>query len=521
MKKRWISVILACALGASLALGGCGNTEKSKNDKTKEKQEAADNNLVIPILADIDSFYTVGTGDITGDVLGACYDQLFTVKDQDVTDYYVAKSCEMSEDGKEYTVSLNEGIKWHDGEELTADDLIFTLTSADPYGYFTYFAGGPIEAEKIDEYTVKVKLQKPSNGFVQRLGTVRVMPAHCYEGLTAEEIAAGTANTEGIGMGPYKLVEWKKGESITFEKNKEYYRGEPPFEKIIYKVMPDSSAQQIAFDKGEIDVLRILNQTNLEKYESDESCNILELSENRVSFLVFNASSKNITTLDEKKAIISAIVQQAIVDQAYGSEKLAKPAKGMYIDSTKYMDTSLANYEQDTELAQKLAKDTGLTEKTINLYYSTDRASMEDVAMVVQQQLKAVGIECEIIGTDIYGWMIPWQEGTDTIDMVLNGWDNMQGEPGFEWAIYADGASNYYMPFSNETTDILQKATVSVSEDDKIENYQAFQKSCMEDYWADPLVDTGYILAIKSGMEVFEKEQPDTWFFEDYIKAVK
>ena len=236
MKKKVLSLFLVLILTAGLLLAGCSGKETEEGGAENTKATESDT-VIIPVLSEISSFYTIGTGDLTGDILCANFDTLWTVKDAETVDYYVAKDCAVSEDGMEYTVMLNEGIKWHDGEELTADDLVFTITEADFMGYLPYFAGGPVTAEKVDDYTVKITLENPSNGFFQRLGTIRVMPEHCYKGVAAEELMTCEAAMQGIGMGPYKLVEWNQGESLVFEKNEEYYRGEVPYEKIVFRIM--------------------------------------------------------------------------------------------------------------------------------------------------------------------------------------------------------------------------------------------------------------------------------------------
>lgn len=527
MRKRVLGQLCACILTAGLLLTGCGGsdaeTEQSgdggKKEQSNNTETAALDTVTVPVLSEISSFYTLGTGDLTGDILCANFDTLWTVKDAKTVDYYVAKSCDISADGLEYTVVLNEGIKWHDGEELTADDLVFTIAEADFMGYLPYFAAGPVNAEKVDDYTVKVSLEKPSNGFFQRLGTVRVMPEHCYEGVAAEELMTCEAAMKGIGMGPYKLAEWNQGESIVFERFDDYYRGEAPYEKVIFRIMPDTSAQQIAFDKGEINVFRITDAANLEKYRADDSTNILEMRENRVSFLVTNPSSVRLTTKEQKEALFAAVNQEEIVEQVFGDETLAKAAGGMYVDSTKYMDTSLENYTYDLEKAKELAKSSGLSDVTLKLYYSVDRASMEDVAMVLEQQFKAAGINVELVGTEAIAWAMEWQTGSQEIDILLNGWDSMQGDPGFEWAIYGDGSAVAYMAFSDDTLSWIQKANTSLTEEDLTTNWQGFQKSCMEDHWADPLIETNYILAVKKGLPTFDVEQPSTFWFEDFLKT--
>lgn len=520
MKKRLLNVLLACALTAGLTLAGCGSSSDTTQKTDSGNAEEADNDtVVIPVFSEISSFYTIGSGDLTGDILSANFDDLWIVKDEKTVDYYVAKGCDISEDGLTYTVTLNEGIKWHDGENLTADDLVYTINDMDWMGYLPYFAGGPVVAEKVDDYTVSVKLEKPSNGFFQRLGTVRVMPKHLYEGVSTEEMMTCDAAMGGIGMGPYKLVEWNQGESLVFERFDDYYRGTPAYKKVIFKVMPDESAQQLAFDKGEINVLRINNKTNLDKYSADESANILELRENRISFLVTNPSSTRLTTKEQKEALFAAINQEEIINQVWGDSALATEAAYMAVDSTKYMDSTLKNYDYDLEKAKELVQSSGLSDVTLKLYYSVDRIGMEDTAMVLEQQFKAAGINVELVGTEAVTWATDWQMGSDEIDILLNGWDSMQGDPGFEWAIYGDGSAMHYMAFSEDTVQLIDKANTSLTEDDLTANWQAFQKSAYEDYWAKPLFETNYVLAIKKGLSTFDEEQPSTFWFEDFLKT--
>lgn len=518
MKKRLMSLLLVVVLTVGMMLTGCGSNGTTEGESAEV--EALDT-IIIPALSEVSSFYTIGTGDLTGDILCANFDVLWTVKDAETVDYYVAKECVTSEDGLTYTVTLNEGITWHDGETLDAEDLLFTINEADWMGYLPYFAGGPVVAEKVDDLTVNVKLEKPSNGFFQRLGTIRIMPQHLYEGVPAEEMQTCEAAMSGIGMGPYKLVEWNQGESLVFEKNENYYKGEVPYEKLIYRIMPDTSAQQIAFDKGEINVMRITDATNLEKYRADESATVIELPENRTSFLVTNPSSVRLTTLEQRQALFAAINQEEIVAQVFGDEALAKVPSYLCVGATKYMDTAMSTYEYDLEKAKELVKSSGLADQTLKLYYSVDRASMEDVAMVVEQQLKAAGVTVELVGTEAMTWGMEWQMGSQEIDILLNGWDSMQGDPGFEWAIYGDGSAAHYMGFSEKSLELIQKANTSLTEEDLTVNWQEFQKSSYEDYWANPLIETNYILAVKKGLSTFDVDYDSTYWFEDFLKGTK
>lgn len=503
--KKWISVISVLSMLIMLLLTGCGGSNNDKSNKSNggKGNAAEEKTMVIPVMNDISSFYTVGTDDLSSQVISPGFDNLFTVAGNGEINYYLAESCTLSDDGCVYTVKLREDATFSDGEPVTADDLVFSMSSdqADFMQYYPYFACSGVTVKKIDDLTVSISIEKPNNGFIQRIGTCRVMPSHLYDGAAGEEVMACEGAMSGVGCGPYKMTEWKKGESITYEKRDNYYGNQPDIDKIVFKVMPDASAQELAFKNGEISMLRLSSKEQLEEYSADEAYTVFNFPEQRVNFLTVNASSKIITSAESRQAIIAGVNPQEIVDQVYGSDELAKVAGGMYVNATEYFDTSMENYTYDQELAKKLVKESGLDGQKLTLLYFTDRENMEKYAMVIQQQLKAIGVECEIVGEDIMSAGVKWQSGTDEYDLVLNGWDNMQGNPGFEWAYYSDGSADAFYCFSEDTLNAI-KTAISATEDEQItEEWQKAQKSFYEDYWAYPLIETNYVLAAQKGFE--------------------
>lgn len=501
--KKILSVLCVTAMTASLLLTGCGKSEDTADSKEETAVETDGTTMVIPVMNDISNFYTVGLDDNTNEIISPAFENLFTVVDADTINWHLAESCDLSPDGLTYTIKLRKDLTFSDGEPVTAEDVVFSMSSegADFMGYYPYFANGNIDVQAVDELTVTVTLEQTCNSFFQRIGTCRVMPKHRYGDVAGEELMSCDAAIEGIGCGPYKLTEWKKGESITYEAREDYYGGEPAIKKIVFKVMPDASAQELAFQKGEISMIRLSTADQLEKYSSDENYTVFNMPEERVNFLTVNASSTKIVSKEMKQAIFAAINPQEIVDQIYGDDDLAKTADGMYVDATHYFDTAMENYSYDAEQAAELAKSTGLADETLTLLYFSDRENMENYAMVIQQQLKAAGINCEILGEEVMSAVPVWQMGTDKYDLVLNGWDNMQGNPGYEWAFYANGSGAAYYGFSEESLAKLNMA-ITATEDAAIEaGYQAFQESAFNDYWAYPLVETNYVMAAQKGFE--------------------
>ena len=166
MKKRIVTMLLCLAMGVGI-MAGCGSNSNSsseeKTETTEEKTAVTGGSLAIPIGIDMKSFnYPAISGEDDAEiVLSSIYDPLCTVGRDEIR-YYLAESCEMSEDATTLTVKLRDDIFWHDGEKITADDIIYTIewlqnpdTSKGTDSMRVTIGGQPVSTEKIDDRTCR------------------------------------------------------------------------------------------------------------------------------------------------------------------------------------------------------------------------------------------------------------------------------------------------------------------------------------------------------------------------------
>ena len=258
MKRKLISLLLCVAMTATV-IAGCGKSSDGGENTTSGATSEKSDSLVMPVSATVTSLNgnleTMAEGAFQ---LAPYQDELYYV-DQDETRWYLADSCEISEDGLVYTLKLKDNLKWHDGEAITADDVIFTFNcnldtnNGAGFSNVVFVGEKQVKAEKVDDLTVKFTLPEVSASYYSLLGNLILIPEHAFNGNT--DIKSAEANLTDIGSGPYKLVEFKDGESLVLEKFDDYYGNEPQIEKIIFKVISDPSAQEVAFKNGEINFL--------------------------------------------------------------------------------------------------------------------------------------------------------------------------------------------------------------------------------------------------------------------------
>jgi peptide/nickel transport system substrate-binding protein len=159
----------------------------------------------------------------------------------------LAESWEVSEDGTEYTFHLREDVLFHNGEPFNADAVVFNWERA-ANGDFEYsnLWQSATAVEAVDEYTVKITLENPDALF---LGTVADNWAMIPPGYF-EEVGQEGFEEHPMGTGPYKFVEWVKGDHITMEANEEYWGGMPNIKTVIYRTIPESSTRVAAIQTG-------------------------------------------------------------------------------------------------------------------------------------------------------------------------------------------------------------------------------------------------------------------------------
>lgn len=185
------------------------------------------------------------------------YDTLMWRDAEGVPQPWLARSVEVSPDGLQVHVSLAEGVRWHDGVPVTADDVAFSFGfyADHPHARFTAELSAVSEVEVFDPQTVRISLRHPSPGFLdQPLSDVPILPQHLWDSLPA-----GSAQPDGptIGSGPYRLVEHRPGVGYRFEANADYFRGAPSVATIEVPIIDDAEAMLRALEERRVDMLPV------------------------------------------------------------------------------------------------------------------------------------------------------------------------------------------------------------------------------------------------------------------------
>lgn len=516
MKRRIVAVLCAVSMAAAMA-AGCGNKETqdagkteteagSQGDGTDAKGEESGGNPGVFVQAVNympTSLQPSTASDDQTTVTRPIYDSLFS-ETKDGREYYLADSLGISEDGKTYTLHFNDKATWSDGEPIGADDFLFSVA----YGALS--SGGrssvktvnnkEVTLTKKDDKTIEFVLPEPFATYSMALARMTLLPAHVFDNDPSKVDDSGYFNsTDMVTSGAYTVAEINE-DSIVYEARDDYYRGTPSVKKVIMKTIGSGSTKQIAFENNEINYLRITTADEVEKYkEQSDKYNMYTISEARLNYLQVNPYGPAKLPEDARKAIFLALDQDEILEAAYGSDELVSPANSVLTPDQSLYDPDCKGFEQDLEEAKKLAESSGLTDKPLVYIYNADRPNMEEVAVVIQQQLAAIGVKVNVEGVESSAFFqrffaMLYKSGQEnTWDLGTNGWDSERGPHLGQSYTYLNNSSDAW-GWSDEIKKLAIKVNSAASEEEAKEAAKELQTKANGEYWEYPLTYTNYIM---------------------------
>lgn len=529
--KKWLILLLALMLLAVTACGSKTTDTPMPADTPKDTGTNEPNALtkvdggifILGIGSDPNVMNPLYAGDrVTMTINNALFSPLY-VTDSEGTTFYLAESITPSEDFLKYTLKLKEGLKWHDGEDLNADDIVFTMNSttdenqkANSRGSFV-IAGKPVEAKKIDELTVEFTLPEISVPFMGSLGGLRPIPQHIFEG--EADLAKSTKNLEPIGSGPFKFKEFKSGEKVELVRFDEYFDGVANLDSIVYRVIADPNTANTALMNGELSA-RYITVSDVEKFDSNEDFNVVTYKEGMLNNMVFRLTNKDLQNNDVRKAIAYGINKAELISGVYLSEEYAEKAHSIFVPTTSFYTDDVEKYDYDVDKAKELLKDAGAENLKLRLAYINSSKENEGFGLIMQQQLKEIGVEIELIAMERGAFYDKLLDASNPdFDLAFNGFV-MGMEPNGYKPLFLEGNMNNFMGYVNKNLDATwESGVVETDESKRSEIYQSIQKQLIDDMVVYPIAYPMSIVAVNNKIGGVEEAIPSPIFmFRDLSK---
>lgn len=493
------TLLLIVGVTFALALGGCSG-EKEDSQSSEEgnvSQEAGEpeegGSIVVGIPQDIedslDPHAAVAAG--TEEILFNIYEGLLKYDENGNLIDAVASAHTASDDGKTYTFTLRDGVKFHDGSTVTLDDVIYSIERSADVGVSTSAFLNVAEINKLDDKTIEVVLAEPDTEFLCYM-TTAIIPA-------SNEDPAKNA----IGTGPYKFVSRSPQENIILEKNEEYW-GEPAhLDQVTLKIVSDANAIVTNLKSGAIDMYCRL--TTVQAAEVESVCDIYEGTMNLVQAMYLNNAVEPLNDVRVRQALAYAINEQEVLD-------LTSDGKGTIIGTSmipafeKYYLPELADaYPQDVEKAKELLAEAGYPDGfDLTITVPSNYQPHIDTAQVLVEQLKQAGVNAEIQLIEWDSWLSDVYSDRNYQATVV-GVDASVLTPKALLERFNSAAGNNFVNYQNDEYDeLFAKATSTTNDEEVTESYLELERLLSEDCANVYIQDMANLVALNKDFGGYE-----------------
>jgi peptide/nickel transport system substrate-binding protein len=386
MKNSRILRTTAAAVSVAIGLSACGSFGNSGTGG------AGGDNLVISLQFTPRANYALETDDALVLTQIGCLETLLTYDDEagELKPMLATEWTQSAPTTWDFT--LRDGVTFQDGTDLTADTVVaalrHVLDATTPPRAFTQKVVSNVEA--VDPSTVRITTPEPSALLPFRL-------ASAYTGVLAPAAYTGDAiDPMRHCTGPYTPVSTVASQSISLERNEDYWGGDVPIAKVEGRFIVEGATRATQVQTGESQVALAIPATSLPAVESDDSLVVTRSFTPRTSGLYFNTAKAPFDNPEVRKAIQSAIDLDAIADSVFDGG--AEPAIGPFAPSETWAPEGGEPAEIDVDAAKSLLADAGVDPRTLNLTLLAynERPEFADLATVIQADLKKIGITVDV-----------------------------------------------------------------------------------------------------------------------------
>ena len=489
MKKKLLALFLLAGLLCTV-LSGCGG---GSAEETPEDRAAA-NTITVGIAQDLDESLdphkTVKAG--TREIMFNVFEGLMKPTAEGDLTPAVAETYNISDYETVYTFTLRDGVKFHNGEAVTADDVVYSLERCkDPQDATIV----PVEAfssiasiEAPDDRTVVITLTEPSNEFLSYL-TTAIIPADYDQ-----------QDTAPVGTGPFQFVSRTAQDSIVLEKFDEYWGTPASLDKVTFKIIENADSLLMSLQSGAIDLCAHLTSTQVAQLGEDFQ--VLEGTMNLVQALYLNNDVAPFDNELVRQALCYAVDKQGIIDLAFDGYGVPI-GSSMYPAFGKYFDESLTDYySYDPAKAQELLAQAGYPDGfDMTITVPSNYQPHVDTATVLVEQLKAVGINATIQPVEWESWVQDTYTNRQFQSTVV-GVDasNMTARALLER--FTSTADDNFINYSNADYDALfQQAITCYDDAEQTQLYKDMEKNLTEHAANVYIQDLADLVAMRTGLE--------------------
>jgi peptide/nickel transport system substrate-binding protein len=402
---------LGFPLAMVLLMAACGGGEPAGEGPGAAGAPVDGGTAVMATVSDFDAFNELVSTDY--DTNQTMSFMLFTnlVKLDEEMNYepYLADSFWMSEDGLSLTFRIRDGMMWHDGVPVTADDVIWTyemsVNEQIAYANLAYFQYVS-RVVKVDDRTVRFEFDTVHSDALMDFTEWSPMPKHLLEDIPPADMRNAPFNRQPVGNGPFRFVSWESNQQVVFEANTDFVLGRPHIDRVVVRVIPEQTTELTELLTGGIDFMRAVPPAEMRRVEESDDVHAVTYPARSYTFLAWNLRNPLFENAEVRRALTMGIDRQQIVDAllyGYGTVAVSDvmPFQWEFNDE-------LEPWPYDPEQAREMLATEGWTDhdgdgiidkdgRPFRFTLGTNQGNdlREDIVVIVQNDLKQLGIDVE------------------------------------------------------------------------------------------------------------------------------
>lgn len=530
MRKKRVAAFAAVVTALALVISGCGNNDKENNNnggnsaESQSSTASAKDTLTVRIQNDpgsLDYHYSTvylmySLRDwVTNGLMSQEYDSNGNILSV-IDDESLATEYKLDEDGSGITFKLRQGVKFHNGTEMTSKDVAFSCRLYSDISDFSFVDFDKIECS--DDNTIHIPFTEPNANALYLLGIE--LPIYCesyYDEIGAASDDADFYSTKMVGTGPYKISNWESGDHIDFVANEDYFAGAPKIQNIICRVIYENSVALMELQSGGIDLMTDPSWTEVSACMEDGSVTVLENDGVAAAQLGFNMGSDAVKDIRVRQAVCYAIDKAAVAKGAYDGvgEDMYTIVSSSYENVKNYKDNW--PYSYNPEKAKELLKEAGYEDGLeLTLILGGD-ANRQTAAEIMANQLAEVGIKLTIESMEGATVVQKMANETDTWDLYIRNW----GRPGNPYVYFESNLpESCHIDLDTENYDkfegLVQGFKTEMDDKEREKLWSDFQDTYLTDYlYTYPLVQMKDYTLISSKLKDVDRVSFQTYKLKD------